>query len=156
MGSLRTQQFFAQFFILALCCVICIVGACRSERTGPASSLKERVEAFWDARIAGDDLKAYNYEAYAKNGKMSATDYVRARSPTLKYKSYEIKNVEEQGDRATITMDLYYQLIVPTRADLALSMVRKEEWVRLDDGQWYREVKNTAAFPGPRTTNSPP
>jgi hypothetical protein len=105
------------------------------------------VEAFWDARIAGDDLKAYNYEAYAKNGKMSATDYVRARSPTLKYKSYEIKNVEEQGDRATITMDLYYQLIVPARADLALSMLRKEEWVRLDDGQWYREVKNTA-FPG--------
>src|SRR5215510_12615796 len=154
MGSLQTQQFFSQFFILALLCVVCAVGACRSERADQASSLKERVEAFWDARIAGDDLKAYNNEAYARNGKMSATDYVRARTPTLKYKSYEIKSVEEQGERATITIDVHYQLIVPARADLALSMVMKEKWVRLEDGQWYREVINTSLL-GSQTTNSP-
>jgi hypothetical protein len=44
-------------------------------------------------------------------------------------------------------MDLRYQLIVPARGDLPLAMARQEKWTRLEDGQWYRQIKKKG-FPG--------
>jgi hypothetical protein len=149
MGIPRFQRFITKFSLLMLVGVLGVLSACRSEKkAGETTPLEERVKAFWDARVAGDDLKAYNYEIFAKNGEMSASQYVRARTPTLRYKSYQIKKIEVQGDQATITMDLYYQLIIPTRSELPLSMERTEKWLRLEDGQWYREIKKQKGFPG--------
>jgi hypothetical protein len=130
--------------IFELLLVPLFFGACQAERkTGEAASLEERVRAFWDARIAGDDLNAYRYEAYAKTGKMTSEQYVRARNPALRYKAYEMKKIEENGDNATVAIDLQYHLILPARGDLDLSMQVREQWVRLDDGQWYRQLQES-------------
>ncbi|MGH8009437.1 MAG: hypothetical protein ACREQ3_20800 [Candidatus Binatia bacterium] len=123
-----------------------LAGGCSSERaTSGAESLQQRVRSFWDARIAGDDLKAYNYEDHAKTGSMTATQYVRARSPVLQYKTYEVKGIEEQGDEATVSIDLRYRLLLPMmKGDFDLPMTLKEHWVRLD-GQWYRRSEKKTA-----------
>jgi hypothetical protein len=50
----------------------------------------------------------------------------------------------ENGDEATVTVDFTYHLVVPTRADLDLSTIIDERWVRID-GQWYRELEKPKA-----------
>jgi len=102
-------------------------------------SLEERVKGFWDARVADDDARAYNYEAYFKTKKMTLQQYLQARNPALKYNGYEVKTVEEKGDEATVIVDVKYHLVIPTRAALDLSMAVTEPWVRLE-GQWYRQL----------------
>lgn len=125
--------------LFALLCWVLAASGCQS--SGKAESLEERIKAFWDARVAGDDIKAYNYESYTKTGTVTANQYVRGRSPAFKYRSYEVKKIEEQGNEATVTLDLRYQVMVPTRGDLNLGMTRKEQWVKLDDGLWYHRSK---------------
>lgn len=112
--------------------------ACHRGQSGTSNALEDRVKEFWERRIAGEDLKAYAYEAYAKTGSMSAEQYVRARSPSLKYKAYKIKEVEQNGDQATVKVDVAYHLIMPARGELDLGQEMTERWVRLD-GQWYRQ-----------------
>jgi hypothetical protein len=117
-----------------------VFGACSAEQqAGKVESLEERVKGFWDARVAGDDAKAYNYEAFSKTKKMTLQQYLQARNPALKFDRYEVKKVEEKGDEATVIVDVNYHLIVPARDALNLSMAVTEPWVRLD-GQWYRQL----------------
>jgi len=112
--------------------------ACSSEqRGGEAELLGERVKGFWEARVAGDDIKAYNYEAYSKTGKMTLQQYIGARNPALKYTAYEVKGVVEKGDEATVSVGVQYNLVIPARADLNMSTTIDERWARID-GQWYR------------------
>jgi|SRR5712692_2331360 len=126
-----------------------VFGACSSERQGDeVRSLEEQVRGFWEARIAGDDIKAYNYEAYSKTGKMTLQQYVRARNPALKYKAYGVKGIGEKGDEATVTVDITYHLVIAARGDLDLSTTIDERWVRLD-GQWYRQLEQ------PETNQTP-
>jgi hypothetical protein len=134
-------QYINALFVIGLLIFPLVFAACSSERReDQAGSLKERVRGFWEARIAGDDLKAYAYEAYSKTGKMTQTQYVRARSAVFQYKSYEVKGIEEKGDEATVTIDLQYSLVLPAKSDLNLSMSFPERWIRLD-GQWYRQLE---------------
>ncbi|HEV8713597.1 MAG TPA: hypothetical protein VGX03_12315 [Candidatus Binatia bacterium] len=134
-------QYINKLFVIGLLIVPLAFAACTSERRGDqAQSLEERVRGFWEARIAGDDLKAYSYEAYSQTGKMTPTQYVRARSPVFRYRTYTVKGIEEQGDEATVTIDLRYSLALPTKKDVNLAMDLQERWVRLD-GQWYRQLE---------------
>ena len=73
--------------------------------------------------------------------KMTVTQFVQARSPTLKYMAYTIDNIQEQENEAQVTVTVQSRLDVPGMVDLPLAMAIKEHWVRLDDGQWYRNMK---------------
>ena len=127
------------FVILAV-----LLGSCQSEQATPSvQSLEQRVEAFWEARIRGDDLAAYTYEAYAHNGEMTATQYLRMRAPTLIYKAYSIDVIDKDENKAQVKVDVQYRLILPAMGDLPLSMEMREGWLRLDDGRWYRNVQPT-------------
>ncbi len=119
--------------------VVCL-GACQ-----PAPStqpLAERVTAFWEARLQGDEVTAYQYETHAHTGAMTLTQYIRARSSTLKYMAYTIDTIQEQENEAQVTVNLQYRLTVPGMVDLPLAMAIQERWVRLDDSQWYRNIKS--------------
>ncbi len=127
---------------VALVAVVAALGAGQTvAEPPPAESLKQRVTAFWEARIQGDEVTAYQYEAYAYTGALTATQYVQARSPTLKYMSYTIDNIQEQENQAQVTVRMQYRLDVPGMVDLPMAMAIQERWDRLDDGQWYRNLK---------------
>ena len=117
---------------------VCL-GACQS--VPQVAPLAERVRAFWDARLQGDEVSAYQYITYAHTGGLTVTQYVQARSPALQYMAYTIDTIQEQENDAQVTVNVQYQLSVPGMVDLPLAMAIQERWVRLDDSQWYREVK---------------
>ena len=122
--------------IVLVAALAAFLGSSQSE-----AGIKQRATAFWEARIQGDDLTAYQYETYAHTGEMTVTQYIQARSPMLKYKAYTIDNIQEQENEASIKVNLQYQFAFPTMGDIPLAMVLNEHWVRLDDGQWYRNVQ---------------
>ena len=124
-------------------------GSCQpAERAQQAQPLEQRVRAFWEARIQDDDLVAYQYEAYTHTGTLTATQYVRRRSPLLKYTEYSINDIQEHENEAQVRVVIKYQLTVPGMTELSLDSVVKEHWVRLDNGQWYRNNdKDTQSQP---------
>ena len=107
----------------------------------PAESLRQRVTAFWEARIKGDELTAYQYEAYAYTGEMTATQYIQKRSPALKYMAYTIDTIQEQQNEALVTVKLQYKMSIPGMVDLPMAMPIKERWVRIDN-TWYRNLES--------------
>ena len=144
MGVSLCYQSAGQGYICGFVILSVLLGSCQSEQTTlDAQSLEQRVQAFWEARIQGDDLAAYTYEAYAHSGEMTVTQYVRARAPTLKYKSYSIDVIDKHENKAQVKVDVQYQLILPMMGDVPLSMKIEEDWVRLEDRQWYRNVRPT-------------
>ncbi len=125
--------------------VVALVALLGSGQTAPeqppAESLKQRVAAFWEARLKGDEVTAYQYEIYAYTGELTVTQYIQARSPMFTYKAYTIDSIQEQEREALVTVNLQYLLSVPGMVDLPLAMALKERWVRLDDNQWYHNVR---------------
>ncbi len=127
---------------VALVAGIVCLGVAQTEPPAPQIvPLAERVKAFWDARLQGDEVSAYQYITYARTGEMTVTQFVQARSPTLKYMAYTIDTIQEQENQAQVTVKVQYQLTVPGMVDLPMAMPIKGQWVRLDDGQWYRNMK---------------
>lgn len=121
---------------------------CKSKnRDGEEDSLKNRVKAFWENRIAGDNIKAYEFEEYSKKGSMTAEQYVRSLNPSLHYKTYRIKEMEEGGDNAIVKLDVRYNLSLPARGQFNMTTEIIDQWIRLD-GQWYRkEIKKEKSPP---------
>ena len=139
--ALQLYQHANILFVLGLLIFPFAVGACHSgQQGGRAESLAERAREFWQARVAGDDLKAYNYEAYSKTGKMTLQQYIRARNPALKYTAYEVKGIVEKGDEATVSVEIQYHLVIAARGELDLPATLDERWVRID-GQWFRQLE---------------
>ena len=81
------------------------------------------------------------YLTYARTGEMTLTQYIQARSPTLKYMAYTIDNIQEQENEASVTVKLQYQLSIPGMVDLPLAMAIQERWVRLDAPHQPRRIK---------------
>ena len=124
--------------VVLVAALAAFLGSSQSE-----AGIKQRAIAFWEARLQGDDLTAYQYETYAHTGEMTATQYIQARSPMLKYMAYTIDNIQEQENEAQVTVNLQYQMTIPGMVDIPATMPIQEHWVRLDDSQWYRNVKPT-------------
>ena len=124
----------ARGILLAVC-----LGASQPEIVAQQTqSLEQRVKSFWEARLQGDAVTAYQYEADARTGKMTATQYVQSRSSQLTYTGYTIEEIQEQENAAQVKIAIKCQLVIPGIADIPLDEVIEERWTRLDDGQWYR------------------
>ena len=127
---------------VALVALVAVLGSSQTApEPQPTQSLRERVTAFWEARIKGDEVSAYQYEIYAHTGEMTVTQYVQARSPMLKYMAYTIDTIQEQEQEAQVTVNVQSRMNVPGMVDVPLAMPIQEQWVRLDDSQWYRNMK---------------
>lgn len=122
--------------------VVAVFGAgWTAAESPPVASLKQRVTAFWEARLQGDDITAYQYEIFAHTGEMTVTQYVQARSPALKYMAYTIDTIQEQEQEAQVTVNVQSRLDMPGMPEVPLASIVRETWVRLDDGQWYRNFQ---------------
>ena len=144
-----------QFAIRAAVGVVVLVALGAFLFQQQAQPLEQRVTAFWEARIQDNDLAAYQYEASAYTGKMTPTQYVRGRSPLMKYTEYSINKIQEQENEAQVRVVIKYDLTVPGMTTLSLDSVVKERWVRLDNGQWYRNNEKSRQ-PQPRQATAKP
>ena len=109
-----------------------------SAAASKASTLKERVEAYWQAREAGDQVQAFVFEEVNVNGTRTLQDYVRGKRNAV-FQQVKVLNVEILGPKKAIAR-VFIKIIVSGLKDPVADEL-EDEWVYID-GQWYHHYKN--------------
>ena len=94
-------------------------------------SLNSRVEALWEVRIQGDLEGTREFVVDVPNRVRLGT--------SVRYFSYEIKDVIIEGDQATVILDIEYRIAVPgffSESDPPVKTESVQHWVR-DGRTWY-------------------
>lgn len=104
--------------------------------------LERRISALWDARLAADQAKAYDFFDFAYKSITSQNIYVES-SKVITYQSYKIADISISGNEASVTMNTRYELkpyILPmTGKSIKVDPVDAEvptKWVWVGD-EWY-------------------
>jgi hypothetical protein len=102
-------------------------------------TLEKRVKTYWDARMAGDHAKMYEFEDpdVIKKQNLTLTGYIQSKSPAIVDKSYQVKGLE-------IVDPEKVRVLIILEAFINIPQVMKEEKAVIKDiwqkkqGQWYR------------------
>lgn len=95
--------------------------------------LEQRVQAYWDAKLVGDAVAAYDFEAVKVRDKMPLSQYVRSTGKII-YKEVDLLNIEIiSSEQATALLKM--EILVPGMLEPLKTNV-KDNWVAID-GQWY-------------------
>lgn len=120
-----------------------LISGCASLQA-PEESLRERAQAFWDARKAGDDITAYRYEEISLNPEMTLQKYLTSRGG-IRYEDIEIKGINlKDPNHAEVIVHTRYRLPEHgIKSPLAGEM--RDPWIRID-GQWFHVKEPGALF----------
>ncbi len=118
--------------------LIALLAGCASLGASREEALRRRVTAFWDARLAGDLVTQYDYEAASRTGKTTLQKYVSSKGG-IRYLSYRIEAIRfPEPGRAEV--DLVLKYLVPPVITKPVEARITQNWV-LIDGQWYHQEK---------------
>lgn len=109
--------------------------------------LKVAFEAYWAARIAGDDGTAYKYLDPYYRQQNSLRDFIRAQF-VMEYKSYQTSDIsiDVLGYRAKAKVEMTYNIKPSTDPSRPrdgaqdASQTLYQDWVYID-GKWYTEIR---------------
>lgn len=133
-----------RYWASALVTAILLAGCASLPNGGDRASLQERAAAFWEARMAGDWLTAYQYEsASVEEGGIDLQAYVRKQG--LIFKSAKVTGVVvKEGNEAIANVEIAY--VIPGFASAGATETSMEDpWV-LIDGQWYHHHTRSSPF----------
>jgi hypothetical protein len=102
--------------------------------TVPDRGLEARAQAFWDARVAGDLVTAYEYEKSSQDGTQTLQAYVGSKG-NLNYRSAQVLDVVVGGEEDEARVSVAIEVLVPGYPGVYKSTIR-DRWVKIDD-QWY-------------------
>lgn len=110
----------------------------------PEESLRERAQAFWDARKAGDEVTTYRYEEISLNPQMTLQKYLQSRGG-IRYVDVELKDIElKDATHADVILRMSY-LLPEAGIKTPLAGEVRDPWIRID-GQWYHAYQPGAIF----------
>ncbi len=115
--------------------VVGLLGACASPQQRQAAdmdALRARAEAFWAARMAGDVVKAYEYEKAKATGAVSLSAY--AKKGGLVYKKAVVRGVTPKSDTVA-HVTVYLEYLLPGMGQHLIKGDIQDRWEKLD-GQW--------------------
>lgn len=120
----------------------------------PEESLRSRVAAYWDARVQGDNEKAYDLIEPGAKENISMAGYARrtAHSTIIDYNIRDIK-IDSAENEAVVQVERSFKInpgIIPIKIDETLHQTSSDKWVFVD-GQWYMVY----GFPGFNLMNLP-
>lgn len=114
-----------------------ILGACATTGSfgDSATVVRERAQAYWDARVVGDHIRAFGFEEYSTSPNASLQNYLKG-SGAITYLSAEVQEVQlKDADRARVRVRMSYRAPVPG-LKRPLEGETWTDWVRID-GAWY-------------------
>jgi hypothetical protein len=131
----RTSVVVLGFVLLAAA----LVGGCR--KADPVAALKERASTYWGLKQSKGWPEVYDsYLDPDAKKTVTREAFLRRRWLAFDILSYEINDVHEEGDKATVTVsnEVNFPLKTP-QGELTFikkQVTTKDEWVRRD-GSWY-------------------
>jgi hypothetical protein len=139
-GTVGTKAFVAVVAVVMLAAAV--VGGC--QKADPAAALKDRVTTYWGLKQSKGWEEVYDkYLDPAAKTALTKEAFLKRRWLAFDILSYEISEVKEEGDKATVTVanEVNFPLKAP---DGELKFIKKavttkDTWVRRD-GVWYVEL----------------
>ena len=125
--------------LLVLVVMVGVSAGC--QRTDRVSSLKERVSAYWGLKQSKGWEEVYDkYLDPDARKTVTKEAFLKRRWLAFDILSYEISDVQETGDKATVgvTIEANFPLKTP-EGELKLikkQVTTKDEWIRRE-GSWY-------------------
>lgn len=108
-----------------------------SKEPDVVGALKERAQAFWEAKVKEDYAAQYRFLEPKVRRKMSLTDYIKRQGP-VQYLEAHVNGVQVEEARGLVTVRILFQLkLPPKKTPVQQEKVFQEEWVRRG-GEWYR------------------
>ena len=102
----------------------------------PEESLKERAQAYWNAKKINDALSAYKYEDISLQAEQNVQNYAK-RTSSIEYRVAEVKGIKlVSANEGEVTVDLSY-ILPGTIITKPISTSIRDYWIKID-GQWYR------------------
>ncbi|PWB80189.1 MAG: hypothetical protein C3F08_05010 [Candidatus Methylomirabilota bacterium] len=114
--------------------------------------LRERAAAYWEARVAGDLITAYQLHEPNFRKKVTLTAFAQGRGVSTVF-DYEITAVRIEGDKGFVTTKVNYTITHPMLAKPVEPRWRdiEEQW-RWVNGEWYRRFRFPMGDPYPEQT----
>ena len=112
------------------------LGACAT--TGPQTpedEVRARATGRWNALIAKDRERAYQYLAPTVRANLSFERFREAHGDTLA-KAVRVREIECESATCTVRVALDAESFIPGTRGTMLTTVHHETWVR-QDGQWW-------------------
>jgi hypothetical protein len=108
--------------------------------------LRERVAAFWAARIEGDAKAQWELLEPRGRGRLTPAEYV-AGPGVVRYLGYQVEDASVEGYFATVKVRLLVHTILPSRQQQRIqprAALVSDRWVRIG-GIWYRSLEQQEA-----------
>ncbi|MBU0592622.1 MAG: hypothetical protein KKH74_02685 [Gammaproteobacteria bacterium] len=139
------MKFLHRLFLLLF--VVLLAGCAHFSATPDAGALRERAQAYWNAKLAGDLVTTWNFEESRARGQQTLAQY--AKSSGMMFTKVVITDVRMESDgKGVVTMETEY--FVPglkSRKPLQQTLVDPWKWI---DNQWYHV--QVRAIPGGEIT----
>ena len=129
-------------------------GASQVTPTPPASAapsedvqvLRERVAAFWAARLAGDSKVQWDLLEPRGRGRLTMQEYASDRG-AVRYLAYQVEDATVTGYFAVVKVRLMVQPILPSARRVGVqTTIAEDRWVRIR-GVWYRRFGDEESSP---------
>ena len=102
----------------------------------PEQVVTQRVEARWDAMIAGDFKTAWSYSQPSFRAIVKAGDYAKRFGSGGQWEGVQVHAVNCAAERCTVRLRVTSKLLVQPFVGQQINAVVDEEWIR-EDGQWW-------------------
>ena len=124
-----------------------VAGASESESNrSPAAStedvriLRERVAAFWAARLAQDAKAQWELLEPRGRARLAAQEYAGFRM-AVRYVAYHVEDATVDGYFAVVKVRLMFQASLPSGRSVGIqSSLAEDYWVKIG-GTWYRRLE---------------
>lgn len=159
-----------QFWIAVIFCAALagVVGGCGAAHTPPSPqvvlppppappaspevALRERVTAFWQARLNDDAVRQYDFMEPDAKGRVPLTAFVRSQG-TFQFQSYEVRSINIVGEKAWAKIQYTFKMRVPQLANFGPWTQESFEIWTLRDGVWVRPYRQEGAQTPPPGTS---
>lgn len=118
-----------------------ILAGCAAFSPAPPEKLvRERAQARWNALIAGEWSKAYQYMAPSYRALVEEKRYPNQFGGGVAWVGAEVVNVACVEDRCTVRMKVSYSIVLPGHPGQVGDTHFNETWIR-EEGQWWMYQK---------------
>ncbi len=120
----------------ALLAAVLVSGCASLLSTGPEKVVQQRAQARWEALMAGEWRKAYQYMAPSYRALVEEKRYANQFGGGAAWRAAEVVKVACEQERCTVQMKVTYQPVFGMRAGDVATTHFDETWIR-EDGQWW-------------------
>lgn len=122
--------------LLAVACGVAWQAAIWPLNQQSDKALSRRAQYFWDLRISGDALGAYQYMTEAYRRRVDLSGFARTGGLVV-WTGARVKEVALDEKGGLVDLEISYRVAKPKLADLETSNVVRERWI-IENGEWHR------------------